>query len=572
MALSFKYEDDYWASRARGDWVHRSGRLSNPGGRPPRAMTPVDLLAAARVSARAGLLRPPRPDRAWALGRALRHWGSTLAGGFAANAARNPDRPAVVDERGELTYGELHRRTNAQANALRERDIGASSKVGLLCRNHAGFIEATAALAKLGADTVSLNTGFAAPQLRDVLERERVVAVVHDEEFTALVDGAAPDMVGFVAWHDGPSDRPTLDELADAGDPGDPPRPTRPGRTIILTSGTTGTPRGAPREQRSGIAPGLALLSVLPMRFGDVSVIAAPLFHSWGFGHLALGLVLGSTAVLRRHFDPVDVLAAVGAHRAQGLVAVPVMLRRILAVPESVRAQYDTTSLRYVAVSGSALPGRLAPDFMDAFGDVLFNLYGSTEVAYGTLAGPDDLRSAPNTAGRTLRGTTIEIRDQRDEPVPTGERGRISVSNPMLFRGYTDGGTRPVTRGLMSTGDVGYLDEGGRLFVEGREDDMIVSGGENVFPEEVENLLLEHAGVADAAVVGVPDSEFGQRLATYVVLAPGVSLTADDLRAYVRDHLARHKVPRDVVLVDELPRNPTGKVVRRLLSGSGQSG
>jgi Acyl-CoA synthetases (AMP-forming)/AMP-acid ligases II len=534
-------------------------------------MTPSALLAAARVSAHAGLLSPPRPDRAWALGRALRYWGPTLAGGFAANAARYPDRLAVVDERGGLTYRELHRRTNAQANALRARDLGAGAKVGVLCRNHAGFVEATAALAKLGADAVSLGTGFSAPQLRVVLERERVVAVIHDEEFTAVLDGAAPQMVGFVAWHDGPSDRPTLDDLANSGDPRDPPRPIRIGRTIILTSGTTGTPKGAPREQRSGVGPALALLSAIPMRSGDVNVIAAPLFHSWGFGHLTLGLLLGSTAVLRRRFDSVDTLAAVAANRAQGLVAVPVMLRRILAVPEMVRVEYDTSSLRYVAVSGSALPGRLAPDFMDVFGDIVYNLYGSTEVAYGTLAGPADLRAAPSTAGRPLPGATIEIRDQRDEPVPTGARGRIFVANSMLFAGYTDGGTRTVVRGLMSTGDVGHLDEERRLFVEGREDDMIVSGGENVFPEEVEQLLLEHAGVADAAVVGVSDPEFGERLEAYVVLASGASPTADDLRAYVRDHLARHKVPREVVFVDELPRNPTGKVVRRWLPSSGGS-
>jgi len=533
-------------------------------------MTPAELLADVRVLVRAGLLRPPRPDRVWALGRALGHWGSTLAGGFAVNAALYPDRLAVVDERGVLAYGELHRRTNAQANALRARGIGEGASVGVLCRNHSGFVEATATLAKLGADTVGLNTGFAAPQLGEVLERERVVAVVHDEEFAPVLDAAASDVVRVVAWHDGRSDRPTLDDLAKAGDPDDPPRPSRVGRTIILTSGTTGTPKGAPREHRSGIGPALALLSALPMRSGEVSVIAAPLFHSWGFGHLALGLLLGSTAVLRRRFDPVETLAAVAAHRAQGLVAVPVMLRRIVAVPESVRAEYDTTSLRYVAVSGSALPGRLAPDFMDVFGDVVFNLYGSTEVAYGTLADPADLRAAPNTAGRPLRGTTIEIRDEHDAALPTGARGAIFVGGPMVFAGYTDGGMKTVSRGLMSTGDVGHFDEEGRLFVEGREDDMIVSGGENVFPGEVEHLLLEHPGVADAAVVGVSDTEFGQRLEAYVVAAPGASPTADDLRTFVRDHLARHKVPREVVLVDELPRNPTGKVVRRLLGGSGR--
>ena len=533
--------------------------------RTPMVQRATTVFADTRVLVRAGLLSSPRPGRAWKVGCALRHWGWTLAGGFAANAARYPERTAVIDEHGATTWEEVHRRTNAQANALRARGIREGAKVGVMCRNHTGFVEAIAALAKLGADAVSLNTGFGASQLRGVLERERVIAVVHDEEFMTVVDAAAPDTIGIVAWHDGPSARPTLDDLANEGDPGDPPRPIHSARTIILTSGTTGTPKGVAREQRSDIAPLLALLSVLPMRSGDVSVIAAPLFHSWGFGHLALGLVLGSTAVLQRRFDPVTTLTGVGMHRAQGLVAVPAMLQRVLAVPEPVRAGFDTTSLRYVAVSGSALPGRLAPDFMDAFGDVLFNLYGSTEVAYVTLAEPADLRASPGTAGRPLRGTTVEIRDQSDAAAPTGEQGRIFVSNPMLFGGYTDGGTKTVSRGLMSTGDVGHLDEAHRLFVMGREDDMIVSGGENVFPEEVESLLLEHPNVVDAAVVGVPDPEFGQRLMAYVVLVPGASPTAGDLRAHVREHLARYKVPRDVVFVDELARNPTGKVVRRLL-------
>jgi fatty-acyl-CoA synthase len=312
------------------------------------------------------------------------------------------------------------------------------------------------------------------------------------------------------------------------------------------------------------------MLSAFPLRTGDVCVVAPPLFHAWGFGHLALALLLGSTVVLQRRFDPATVLAAIAAHGAQGLVAVPVMLRRLLALPASVRAQHDLSSVQYVLVSGSALPAHLAPDFMDAFGDVLYNLYGSTEVAYATVASPADLRAAPNTAGRPLRGAMIEIRGDHDELLPAGRPGRILVANPMLFSGYTDGRTRALSRGFMSTGDVGHFDAEHRLFVDGREDDMIVSGGENVFPEEIEDLLLEHPDVADVAVVGVPDPEFGERVAAYVVPAPGASTDPPDLRAYVRDHLARYKVPRDVMLVDELPRNATGKVVRRLLPGGGE--
>lgn len=527
-------------------------------------VSPADLIATARVSGRAGLLAPAGPIRTLAMGRALAHWGPTLAGGFAIAAARFPDRHAVVDEERALTFRSLHERSNAQANALAARDIGAGAKVGVLCRNHVGFVEATAALAKLGADAVLCNTGFGAPQLADVLEREGAVALVHDEDFDAVARSAVPTLPAYIAWHRGVPVGETLDDLARHGDPSDPPRPAAAGRTIILTSGTTGTPKGAPREQRSGLGPGIAMLSALPLHVGDVSVVAAPLFHSWGFGHLTLGMLLGTTTVLHRRFDPAATLAAVATHRAQGLVAVPVMLQRILGV--TVRHSYDTSSLRYVAVSGSSLPGRLAQDFMDAFGEVLYNLYGSTEVAYATIADPADLRAAPGTAGRPLRGVTIELRDDRGRSVRAGEQGRIFVANPLLFEGYTDGATKQVSRGLMRTGDVGHLDVAGRLFVDGREDDMIVSGGENVFPEEVEDLLVRHPAVADAAVVGVPDAEFGQRLAAFVVPAPGASPTEAELRAHVRDHLARHKVPRDIEIVDALPRNPTGKLVRRRLA------
>jgi fatty-acyl-CoA synthase len=301
------------------------------------------------------------------------------------------------------------------------------------------------------------------------------------------------------------------------------------------------------------------------MRTGEPTVIAAPLFHSWGFGHLVLATVLGSTVVLHRRFDPVAVLDSVSRHRATTLVAVPVMLQRILDVPEETRRSLDLSSLRIVAVSGSSLPGGLATTFMDTFGDVLYNLYGSTEVAYATMAAPADLRASPNTAGRPLRGTTVAILDSESRPVAAGMRGHIHVGNELLFDGYTGGGTKASVHGVMNTGDIGRFDPQGRLTVEGRADDMIVSGGENVFPDEIEQLLAHHDAIAEVAVIGVADDQYGQRLKAYVVRKPGCMLTAEDVRAYVRSNLARHKVPRDVEFTDDLPRNATGKVLRRRL-------
>jgi len=289
------------------------------------------------------------------------------------------------------------------------------------------------------------------------------------------------------------------------------------------------------------------------------------MFHAWGYAHLALAGLTGSTAVVRPRFDPEATLQLIADHQITVVAAVPVMLQRIMELPESIRARYDPSSLRVVAVSGSALPGELATRFMDTFGDVLYNLYGSTEVAYASIATPTDLRAAPDTAGRPPRGTIIKLLDADDEEVPAGGRGGIYVGNRLLFSGYTGGGSKRVVGGLMATGDTGHFDRHGRLFVDGRDDDMIVSGGENVFPREVEDLLVTHPAVADACVIGLSDDTWGQCLRAYVVVGQHSTVTAAQLKDHVRARLARFKVPRDVVFVAELPRNAAGKVIRRLL-------
>jgi fatty-acyl-CoA synthase len=280
---------------------------------------------------------------------------------------------------------------------------------------------------------------------------------------------------------------------------------------------------------------------------------------------MSLGLLLGSTFVLSRRFDPEQCLAEVARHRAGVLVAVPVMLQRILDLPVEVRRRYDTSSLRVVPLSGSAIPAGMATRWMDEFGDNLYNLYGSTEVGWVTIATPEDLRADPTTAGRPPLNTVVRLLDEQGREVRRGATGRIFVGSELLFEGYTGGGNKEVIDGLMSTGDTGHVDAEGRLYVDGRDDEMIVSGGENVFPREVEDLLALHPGVRDVAVVGVVDDEFGQRLRAVVVAHDDAGLDAESVQRYVRENLARFKVPRDVVFVDELPRNATGKILKREL-------
>jgi fatty-acyl-CoA synthase len=436
-----------------------------------------------------------------------------------------------------------------------------------MCRNHRHFIEATMACSKLGAIALYLNTAFAGPQLADVLEREQPAALIYDQEFEELLAGGAGGVRRYIAWEEASaSDDPPLEELIRSAPRSDLDPPSENGRFIILTSGTTGTPKGAQRESPDGLGPLAALLSKIPLRSRESMVIAAPLFHSWGFSHFIFSLALAETLVLRRRFDPEDTLKAVAEHEAEGLAVVPVMMQRILALPDEVLSRYELPSLRVTAASGSALPGDLANQWMDAFGDNLYNLYGSTEVAWATIATPEDMREAPGTSGRVPRGTVVRIVDPDGNALPPGETGRIFVGNDMSFEGYTGGGDKERLDGLLSSGDVGHFDEGGRLFIDGRDDEMIVSGGENVFPREVEDVLSEHEAVDDVAALGVPDDEFGQRLRAFVVLSDGADAGEDELKSHVKVHLARYKVPREIVFLDELPRNATGKVLKRELA------
>ena len=529
---------------------------------------------AVKVLAEAGVIRPMRPDKLVAMATTMLRWGPTPAAGYSVSAARRPDSVGIVDELGTLTFKDIHERTNALANAWSDLGIGEGDGVAILCRNHRGFVDATVACSKLGANALYLNTMFAGPQITDVCKREKPKAIVYDQEFADLVQEAGKRRKRFVAWFDGedgaPAADPLLEDLIARGDTADLVPPAEKGRVVILTSGTTGTPKGANRSQPKSLLPAAGLLSKIPLRSEQPWMVAAPMFHSWGFAHFTLGMALGAQLVLRRRFDPEGTLSAIAQHECTTLVVVPVMLSRILELPAETIDRYDTRSLQIIGASGSALPGPLATEVMDRFGDVLYNLYGSTEVAWATIAQPADLRAAPGTAGRPPFGTAVKLLDDDGREVPDGTTGRIFVGNELVFDGYTGGGNKAVINGLMSTGDVGHFDDGGRLFIDGRDDEMIVSGGENVFPREVEDLLSHHEAVEEAAVVGVDDEKFGQRLKAFVVLGSPGAASEDELKAYIKDNLASYKVPRDVVFLDELPRNATGKVLKRELAAHGE--
>ncbi|TCJ99508.1 acyl-CoA synthetase [Nocardia alba] len=480
-----------------------------------------------------------------------------------------PDQVALADERGELTYRELDEQSTAIARGLGEAGIGEGTVIAVLARDHRGLIMSMIAAGKLGARIALMNTGFAKPQFAEVCVRENVRAVLHDSEFLGLLDALPADLPRYLTWVDEgtelPADATTLDDLIANNATEDLPAPSKPGGFIILTSGTTGLPKGAPRTRVTPMATA-QFVDRIPFPRRGTAMIVSPIFHSTGLGTWLVNSILSNKIVMRRRFDAEATLAAIAEHKVEMLVCVPTMLHRLTELPAEVRAKYDLSSLKVILFAGSALTPELCVKATETFGPVLYNLYGSTEVAIASVANPAELAEAPGTVGRSPITCEVRLYDDQDKPVTArGTRGRIFVRSGAPFEGYTDGRHKQIIDGFMSSGDMGHFTDSGLLMVDGRDDDMIVSGGENVYPQEVENLLVERPEVFDVAVVGVDDVEFGKRLRAFVVLEQGHTVDAAELQAHVKANLARYKVPREVIFLDELPRNATGKIVRRTL-------
>ena len=533
----------------------------------------AETLGIVATMRRAGIIAPMRPDKYIRIAAAMQRENMGITSGFAAAAQRCPDRPGLVDEIGTLTWREIDERADALAAGL--QGLPSPSKViGIMARNHRGFVESLIAANRIGADVLLLNTSFAGPALAEVVQREGVDAVIYDEEFTATVDRALadnPDATRIIAWTEGPQGGLTVEKMiaeqAGRRPERDGAKARRIGKVILLTSGTTGSPKGAKHSGGADGGPGIlkAILDRTPWRAEEPVVVVAPMFHAWGFSQLVFAASMACTIVTRRKFDPEATLELIDRHRATGLCVVPVMFDRIMELPDEVRNKYSGRSLRFAAASGSRMRPDVVIKFMDQFGDVIYNNYNATEAGMIATATPQDLRAAPDTAGKPAGGTEIRILDKDFAELPTGEVGGIYVRNSTQFDGYTSGKTKDFHEGFMSSGDVGRFDDAGRLFVVGRDDEMIVSGGENVYPIEVEKTLTAHPDIAEASVIGVDDEQYGQRLAAFVVLNDGASATPDLLKQHVRENLANYKVPRDITILDELPRSSTGKIVRREL-------
>jgi fatty-acyl-CoA synthase len=463
--------------------------------------------------------------------------GSLLA--FAAR--RYGDKPALAADGETLSFAELARQCEAMAAALRDaHGVRRGHPVGILARNGAGIVRAVFAAGRLGARVTLLNPEMSALQLAALVERHRIALVIVEEDIAQLVAGAQCRTVS------------PADLLASA------PAPYRRigrvagGELVVLTGGTTGAPKAARRKPSVGafLRLFLHLVAALGLDRYPSAYVGVPLFHGYGIAALLVALTLGRTVHLGRRFEARAACGLVERERLQAVVVVPSMLRRMLNEDGP-----DLSSLRCVVCGGAALPAQLAIEARERLGDVLFNLYGTSEGGVAVFAAPGDLARHPDTIGREIWGVRVTLRDERDAPVPDGTKGRLCVESSAAVD----------ARGWIETGDVAVRGEDGLLFVRGRVDDMIVSGGENVSPWEVESVLATHPEVREAAAVGVPDPDFGQRLVAFVVRRPGTALDEAALASWLAERVARYQRPRAITLCDALPLTPIGKVDRRAL-------
>ncbi|MEU4706713.1 acyl-CoA synthetase [Nocardia salmonicida] len=529
-----------------------------------------DFALGVKVMVDRKLFNPLRLDHAARSFRNVSKFGP-FAGVVMHAAQSRPQAGAIVDELGEITFGELDAQSNAFARGLRASGINEGDVIAVLARDHRGMVLSLLAAGKLGVRAVLMNTGFAKPQFADVAAREKVKAVLHDSEFLDLMSAIPTEIPRVLTWvdeaHGADPSIPTVASLSADRSTAAIAAPSKPGGMVILTSGTTGTPKGAPRDKVSPFASA-QFVDRVPLPNNGTMIMAAPIFHGTGLSQFTLGLALGNRVIFQqRRFDPEQTLANVVKYKADSLVVVPTMLQRILDLDEQVLAKYDPSTMKVIFAAGSAIAPDVVTRALDYFGDSLYNLYGSTECAVMTVATPADLRKAPTTAGKAPVGIRIVLLDENRKPITAPNvTGTIFVDNGFAFTGYTDGRTKEMVDGMMSSGDVGHFDADGLLYIDGRDDDMIVSGGENVFPLEVENLIAGRADVFEAAVVGVDDHDYGKRLRAIVVPGPDSKRDAQEIKDYVRENLARYKVPREVIFVDELPRNATGKLLRKPLT------
>ena len=496
---------------------------------------------------------------------------------LAAHAQRTPDAPALIDGERRLTWYQFVATRNRLANALRGLGLAKGEHVIVYVKNALEAVLAPAAVRAAGAIPVPLNHRLVADEVAYILDHSDARAVVVSDAFLGTVAEVRSGASRVRSWIVvGSARRPWaehVDDLIATGDPtpisADPAQGL--GGSMIYTGGTTGRPKGA---LRGSVDPAVTrrLMEAFGLAEPHVHLVAGPLYHSAPSGFAHFTQVFGGTVVVMRKFDPEDALCAIERHRCTSTFMAPTLIKRIVDLPERVRARYDVSSMRVLVVAAAPCPMRVKEEALAYFGPVLWEFYGSTELSINTILRPEDMLRKPGSCGRAAPGVELAILDDTGRPVVPGTPGELYVRRfPGMFDGYYKDAeaTREAQRGEWATvGDVAWMDDEGFVYICDRKRDMIISGGVNIYPAEIEDVLHRHPAIDDVAVFGVPDDDWGERVHAAVQPRPGAAVTAEEVVRFARRHMADYKVPREISFHEEFPRDLAGKLLKRVLRDS----
>jgi long-chain acyl-CoA synthetase len=499
--------------------------------------------------------------------------------GFWNIAEQHPDRLALILPDGSSrTFGELHAAANRLAHGFRALGLKTGDCVAALLSNDASYYEALLATSQSGLYLCALNHHLTGAEIAYVLSDSEAKVFIADQRFAESALRAVESSSTLALTHCfglGPIEGFTPLEDLTKSQPSTPPDDRRAGSMMPYTSGTTGKPKGVRRPLPEGdptkiAAAGTIFARAFKLRpLEGVQLVVGPLYHAGPFAFSWGSLNVGHTQVVTDRFDPEKTLAAIERYRVTNTHLVATMFHRLLSLPESIRSKYDLSSLHMVVHSASPTPPEVKQQMMDWWGPVIWETYGGTEGA-ATIASPEQWLARPGTVGYPVKGVSVTIRDEDGNACPTGTPGAVFIEHggPRFSYWKDDEKTQSAYQGNAFTlGDVGYLDEEGYLFLTGRASEVIISGGVNIYPAEVENTLLAHPAVADLAVLGVPDPEWGERVIAVIQPrdAAADDALADELIAFCRERIAHYKCPREIHFRQDLPREENGKLYRRRL-------
>jgi fatty-acyl-CoA synthase/long-chain acyl-CoA synthetase len=493
---------------------------------------------------------------------------------IAAHAAKTPDAVALIEGEQRLTWSEELDRRNRLASSLRTLGIGRGDNVIIYEHNSLDSMIVPAAVRAIGAVAVPMNHRLTNEEVTYILDNADAAAVFVGDAFLPVAGAVRPHAGKVRHWIlMGKERRPWalhIDDLVGSGSPEAPPADAAQGLggSMIYTGGTTGRPKGA---IRGAVDPQVTrrFLEALDLAEPHVHLVAGPLYHSAPGSFAMTSQMFGGSVVVMRKFDPEEALRLIQARRCTSTFMAPTLVKRIVDLPAATRARYDVSSMRVLVVAAAPCPMRVKEQAMEYFGPVFYEFYGSTELSVNTILRPEDVLRKPGSCGRAAPGIELAILDDDGKPLPEGEAGELYVRRyPGVFDGYyrNPEATRETQRGdWLSVGDVAYVDAEGFYYICDRKRDMIISGGVNIYPAEIEDVLHRHPDIEDVGVFGVPDDEWGERVHAAVQPRTGAALTADDVMAFARRHMADYKTPREVSFHPGFPRDAAGKLIKRVL-------